>query len=69
MQVMGSLTSADLWRALENLYGAHSKSKMNAVCTNIQTTREGNMSMDEYLQLIKSWANTLAIVEILILNI
>ncbi|KAI9162483.1 hypothetical protein LWI28_027854 [Acer negundo] len=61
-QVMGCSTSANLWKALENLYGAHLKSKMNAVRTNIQTTRKGTMSMEEYLKQMKSWADVLAIV-------
>ncbi|TXG72772.1 hypothetical protein EZV62_001351 [Acer yangbiense] len=62
IQVMGCSTSANLWTALENLYGAHSKSKMNAVRTNIQTTRKGTISMEEYLKQMKSWADVLAIV-------
>ncbi|KAK0605463.1 hypothetical protein LWI29_027163 [Acer saccharum] len=60
-QVMGCSTSANLWTALENLYGAHSKSKMNAVRTSIQTTRKGTISMEEYLKQMKSWADVLAI--------
>ncbi|TXG59671.1 hypothetical protein EZV62_014244 [Acer yangbiense] len=60
-QVMGCSTSANLWTALENLYGAHSKSKMNAVRTSIQTIRKGTISMEEYLKQMKSWADVLAI--------
>ncbi|KAK0607470.1 hypothetical protein LWI29_015583 [Acer saccharum] len=60
-QVMGCSTSANLWTTLENLYGAHSKSKMNAVRTSIQTTRKGTISMEEYLKQMKSWADVLAI--------
>ncbi|KAK0579962.1 hypothetical protein LWI29_034062 [Acer saccharum] len=61
-QVMGSTTSTNLWKALENLYGIHSKLKMNTVRTSIQTIRKGNMTVDDYLKQMKSWADILAIV-------
>ncbi|KAM6568773.1 hypothetical protein CsatB_016758 [Cannabis sativa] len=40
-EVMGCATSAALWRALENLFGAHSRAKMDEYRTLIQTTRKG----------------------------
>ncbi|KAF4386308.1 hypothetical protein G4B88_003525 [Cannabis sativa] len=39
-EVMGCDSSATLWKALENLYDAHSKSKMDDTRTLIQTTRK-----------------------------
>ncbi|KAM6597528.1 hypothetical protein CsatA_008052 [Cannabis sativa] len=60
-EVMGCTTSASLWRALENLYGAHSKSKMDDTRTAIQTVRKGNTTMVEYLRQKKAWADSLAL--------
>uniref|UniRef100_A0A803P4I4 Integrase catalytic domain-containing protein n=1 Tax=Cannabis sativa TaxID=3483 RepID=A0A803P4I4_CANSA len=40
-KVMGCDSSAALWKALENLYGADSKLKMDDTQTLIQTTRKG----------------------------
>ena len=60
-EVMGCGTSASLWRALEQLYGAHSKSKMDETRTLIQTTRKGSTPMTEYLHQKKAWADSLAL--------
>ncbi|KAL5577155.1 hypothetical protein UlMin_018854 [Ulmus minor] len=60
-QVIGCLTSTNLWKALENLHGANSKSKMNVVQASIQITSKGSTSMDDYLKQMKSWADILAI--------
>ncbi|KAK2636339.1 hypothetical protein Ddye_031135 [Dipteronia dyeriana] len=49
-QVMGNTSSTNLWKTLENMYEAHSNSKMNTVRTSIQTTRKGSSLMDEYLK-------------------
>uniref|UniRef100_A0A803P2C0 Integrase catalytic domain-containing protein n=1 Tax=Cannabis sativa TaxID=3483 RepID=A0A803P2C0_CANSA len=38
-----------LWVALENLYGAHSRAKMDDTRTKIQTTRKGGTTMADYL--------------------
>ena len=62
-EVMGCTTSASLWRALENLYGAHSKSKMDEARTAIQTVRKGSTIMVEYLRPKKAWADSLALAE------
>ena len=60
-EVMGCESVATLWKALENLYGAHSKSKMDETRTLIQTTRKGSTSMEEYLKQKKSWSDSLAL--------
>lgn len=60
-EVMGSTSAADLWRALENLYGAHSKSKMDDTRTLIQSTRKGSSTMVEYLWQKKNWADILTL--------
>ncbi|TXG55646.1 hypothetical protein EZV62_020902 [Acer yangbiense] len=61
LSVMGSTTAAGLWKALENLFGAYSKSKANTIRTSIQTTRKGSSTMEEYLTQMKTWADSLAI--------
>uniref|UniRef100_A0A803QCY3 Integrase catalytic domain-containing protein n=1 Tax=Cannabis sativa TaxID=3483 RepID=A0A803QCY3_CANSA len=60
-EVMGSTSAAGLWHALEQLYGAHSKSKMDDTRTLIQTTKKGGTPMIEYLRQKKSWADSLAL--------
>ncbi|KAM6545892.1 hypothetical protein CsatB_026628 [Cannabis sativa] len=60
-EVMGSKSAAGLWHALEQLYGAHSKSKMDDTRTLIQTTKKGSTPMIEYLRQKKSWADSLAL--------
>ncbi|XP_062104513.1 uncharacterized protein LOC133815719 [Humulus lupulus] len=60
-EVMGLATAAGLWQALENLYGAYSRARMDDLRTYIQTTRKGNLSMTEYLRQKKNWADTLAL--------
>uniref|UniRef100_A0A803NN97 Retrotransposon Copia-like N-terminal domain-containing protein n=1 Tax=Cannabis sativa TaxID=3483 RepID=A0A803NN97_CANSA len=60
-EVMGSASSGELWPALESLYGAYSKSKMDDTRTLIQTVRKGSTPMTEYLRQKKNWADMLAI--------
>uniref|UniRef100_A0A803NZX3 Retrotransposon Copia-like N-terminal domain-containing protein n=1 Tax=Cannabis sativa TaxID=3483 RepID=A0A803NZX3_CANSA len=60
-EVMGCSTSTDLWRALEALYGAHSKAKMDEYRTKIQTVNKGSQSMVEYLRQKRQWADVLAL--------
>uniref|UniRef100_A0A803QE43 Uncharacterized protein n=1 Tax=Cannabis sativa TaxID=3483 RepID=A0A803QE43_CANSA len=60
-EVMGSTTVAGLWQALESLYGAYSKSKMEKTRTLIQTVRNGTTPMVEYLQQKKNWSDVLAL--------
>jgi histone deacetylase 1/2 len=60
-EVMNCNTSASLWRALEVLYGAHSKAKVDDTRTLIQTTRKGELSMVDYLHKMKAWADVLAL--------
>uniref|UniRef100_A0A803NZ12 Integrase catalytic domain-containing protein n=1 Tax=Cannabis sativa TaxID=3483 RepID=A0A803NZ12_CANSA len=60
-EVMGSTTAAELWRALENLYGAYFKAKMDDTRTLIQTHRKGSSTMGDYLRQKKCWADSLAL--------
>uniref|UniRef100_A0A803PL25 Uncharacterized protein n=1 Tax=Cannabis sativa TaxID=3483 RepID=A0A803PL25_CANSA len=50
-EVMGCDSSAALWRALEILFGAHSKLKMDEYRTKIQTTQKGSLDI-EYLPIV-----------------
>lgn len=61
MEVMSCSTSAELWNALEALFGAHSKAKMDDYRTKIQTVRKGSTSMTDYLRLKRQWADVLAL--------
>uniref|UniRef100_A0A803QD59 Uncharacterized protein n=1 Tax=Cannabis sativa TaxID=3483 RepID=A0A803QD59_CANSA len=60
-EVMGVASAAGLWQALEQLYGAHSKSKMDETRTLIQVTRKGSTPMIENLRQKKNWADLLAL--------
>ncbi|KAJ0100600.1 hypothetical protein Patl1_20865 [Pistacia atlantica] len=60
--VMDYTASTDLWKALEKLYSAHSKLRMNATRTHIQTNKKGKSIMEEDLKQMKSWVGVLAIV-------
>ncbi|KAF4375812.1 hypothetical protein F8388_014534 [Cannabis sativa] len=55
-EVMGCDSSAALWKALENLYGAHLKSKMDDTQTLIQTTQWVGM-LQEYLMVLRLGAH------------
>ncbi|XP_062101887.1 uncharacterized protein LOC133808894 [Humulus lupulus] len=60
-EVMGSTSAAGLYRALEILYGAYSKSKMDDTRILIQTVRKGSTPMGEYLRQKKNWSDILAL--------
>ncbi|KAF4376042.1 hypothetical protein G4B88_029406 [Cannabis sativa] len=60
-EVMGCESSSSLWQALETLFGAHSRVKMDDYRTKIQTARKGAMSMAEYLRQKRQWADVLAL--------
>ncbi|XP_062076240.1 uncharacterized protein LOC133780651 [Humulus lupulus] len=60
-EVMSCDTSAALWTALETLFGAHSRSKMDEVRTKIQTVRKGGLTMSEYLRQKRQWADVLTL--------
>ncbi|KAJ0100608.1 hypothetical protein Patl1_20868 [Pistacia atlantica] len=59
---MDYTASTYLWKALEKLYSAHSKLRMNATRTHIQTNKKGKSIMEEDLKQMKSWVGVLAIV-------
>ncbi|XP_030477943.1 uncharacterized protein LOC115694979 [Cannabis sativa] len=61
IEVMGCASSTTLWSALENLFGAHSRAKMDDTRTLIQTTRKGATPMVEYLKQKKMWSDSLAL--------
>ncbi|KAF4393889.1 hypothetical protein F8388_018380 [Cannabis sativa] len=58
-EVMGCTSARSLWVALENLYGAHSRAKMDDTQTKIQTTRKGSTTMANYLRQKRTWADSL----------
>uniref|UniRef100_A0A803QBQ7 GAG-pre-integrase domain-containing protein n=1 Tax=Cannabis sativa TaxID=3483 RepID=A0A803QBQ7_CANSA len=60
-KVMGCASSATLWSALENLFGAHSRAKIDDTRTLIHTTRKGTTPMVEYLRQKKMWLDSLAL--------
>uniref|UniRef100_A0A803PAZ1 Retrovirus-related Pol polyprotein from transposon TNT 1-94-like beta-barrel domain-containing protein n=1 Tax=Cannabis sativa TaxID=3483 RepID=A0A803PAZ1_CANSA len=60
-KVMGCTSARSLWVALENLYGAHSRAKMDDTRTKIQTTRKGGTTMADYLRQKRNWADSLAL--------
>ncbi|XP_062093612.1 uncharacterized protein LOC133799631 [Humulus lupulus] len=60
-KVMGSDSSTALWRNLDALYGAYSKSRADETRTKIQTTHKGSSSMADYLCLKRQWVDTLSL--------
>uniref|UniRef100_A0A803QBG7 Uncharacterized protein n=1 Tax=Cannabis sativa TaxID=3483 RepID=A0A803QBG7_CANSA len=61
-EVMGCSSSAEVWGALEALFGAHSKAKMDEYIFKIQTVRKGPMTMPDYLKQKRQWADVLALI-------
>lgn len=62
MCVRGSDSSAKLWTAVQQSFGVMNKSKLTFLTSELQRTRKGSLSMDQYLSSIKSWADNLELV-------
>ncbi|KAK9159788.1 hypothetical protein Syun_006129 [Stephania yunnanensis] len=58
--VHGHVTSADTWKAIEALCGAHNRAKVQLSRTGLQTTRKGALSMSEYLTKMKRFSDSLS---------
>ncbi|KAE8652677.1 hypothetical protein Csa_014062 [Cucumis sativus] len=52
-EVVNLIMSRELWLALEELYGATSKSPYKSIGIILQNTRKGTMRMTEYLSMMK----------------
>ena len=67
-KVMGLLTTHETWKTLEMLYASQPRSRVLQLKTQLQTTRKGSLSMDEYLTKMKIFADNLKTVGYLITN-
>ena len=61
-QVAGLSTSASVWQALDRMFASKSQARIMQLKLELQTTKKGNLSMTNYLQKIKSLADSLAAV-------
>ncbi|KAL2542972.1 Uncharacterized protein Adt_03950 [Abeliophyllum distichum] len=61
MRVMGSTSSSKLWTAIEKSYGIMNRSRIIFLTSELQRTRKGAMSIDQYLSTIKHLADNLEI--------
>ncbi|KAJ8624181.1 hypothetical protein MRB53_032711 [Persea americana] len=60
VQVVGLSASRDVWLALENQYASCSRARLMQIHRDLQTMLKGNMTMDDYLQRAKQYADSLA---------
>ncbi|XP_022151683.1 uncharacterized protein LOC111019598 [Momordica charantia] len=61
MQVMGFSTSRELWTAVQELFGVQSRAEVDYLKQVFQQTCKGSLQMIEYLKLMKSHADNLAL--------
>ncbi|KAL2486589.1 Uncharacterized protein Adt_31345 [Abeliophyllum distichum] len=61
MRVIGSTSSSKLWTAIEESYGIMNRSRIIFLTSELQRTRKGAMSIDQYLSTIKHLADNLEI--------
>ncbi|XP_047335775.1 uncharacterized protein LOC124939337 [Impatiens glandulifera] len=63
-QVVGDAceTSSCLWATLERMFATQSRARLVQLRLQLQTQKKGNKSMNEYLQSIKSIADSLAVI-------
>lgn len=59
-QLLHCKTSAQLWKAVNDLMSAHSKSRVTMYKYDLQQTHKGSSSIDEYLSKMKSIADNLS---------
>lgn len=53
MKVMGCTSASKLWKSVEESFGILNKSRVMFLTGELQRTRKGSMSMDQYLTTIK----------------
>lgn len=61
MRVMGSSNSNQLWTAVNESYGIQNKSRITFLTGELQKTRKGTMSIDQYLNTVKLLADNLEV--------
>lgn len=59
-QVMGHQNSKNLWEVIHQLFGVHSKAEEDFLRQVFQQTRKGSMKMSDYLCVMKTNADNLA---------
>lgn len=62
-QVVDFQTSKDLWQAVQNLLGVHSREEEDYLCQIFQETKKGNLKMIEYLITTKFCADSLTLAD------
>ena len=67
-KVTGLLRTHETWKTLEMLYASQPRSRVLQLKTQLQTTRKGLLSMDEYLTKMKIFADNLKTAGYLITN-
>ncbi|KAA0067279.1 uncharacterized protein E6C27_scaffold418G001000 [Cucumis melo var. makuwa] len=59
IQLMGFTNAKDLWEATQDLFGIQSRAKEDFLHQTFQTTKKGNLNMEEYLRTMKNNVNNL----------
>ncbi|KAK9138439.1 hypothetical protein Sjap_009033 [Stephania japonica] len=59
-QITGATTCHLTWKAIQNLYGAHNRAKVQICRASLQTTRKGTQLMTDYLSSMKQFADNLS---------
>lgn len=58
--MVGCNTAAEIWRALEGVFGTRCKAKIIQLKFPLQSQKKGGLSMKEYLTKMKTLVDTLA---------
>lgn len=61
-QLIGCGTSFELWTAIRNLVGAHTRSRITLLKGELHRTRKGSLKMSEYLSKMKTISDNLLLV-------
>ena len=67
-KVVGFSKPHKTWKTLEMVYASQPRSRVLQLKTQLQTTRKGSLSMDEYLTKMKMFADNLKLAGYLITN-
>lgn len=60
-EIINISTSREVWKALEDLYGATNKARKQQLKGILQNTKKGSLKMGEYLAIMKQTADNLAL--------
>ncbi|KAL2471126.1 Integrase [Abeliophyllum distichum] len=61
MRMMGSDDSHKLWKAIKETYGIQNKSRITFLTIELQTSRKGDLNIDQYLSKVKILADNIEV--------